>query len=497
MKRVVCIVLSEVLLFLTASCGKSPTPSEPSPQKAQTQPVYTAKPARWSKQEAVFVSLSADGAPTQIRVTDRIRTDIPQVRVDDVSALRNIRDLKGGLIPQTNGVTLAWHMPTTELYYTGESDKALPVDVHITYALNGKAVDAETLQGKSGVVSVRVQAVNHHRQGEVYTPFLLAGGMLLPQDAADVTLEHGGSFGDGNRDLAFGVLLPGMAQNLGLTDTDLLPDSFSVSFQTSRYRQPEMYFLLLPLSTLQLGDALSSVFGASDLPQFDLSAMTKELRQFDAATLTQLIRQLPQSSSLLQTASQAMTAYEAEQPLLDVLQTYLTAENAQLLSETIDSLSGTSLKEYAALLKEPAFIALLADMSTVSAAFSRLIPVLSSMIDALNTPQVRAAIQKLPDTMEKLNALSAAVEQNGQLLRTLTDFSESGAMGQLTALFSSVQTTLDSGALDTLLSLSGRAQELQNRLQATLEAGKKYGIFTDAPQDAETSVYFVLKVDHL
>ena len=212
--------------------------------------------------------------------------------------------------------------------------------------------------------------------------------------------------------------------------------------------------------------------------------------------MTTLLQQLPQSASLLRTASQAMTAYAAEQPFLDVLQTYLTAENAQLLAETIDSLSGTSLKEYAALLQDPTFISLLADMGTVSAAFSRLIPVLSSMIDALNAPQVREAIRLLPDTMEKLDALSGAVEQNGPLLQTLTDFSDSGAMGRLTMLFASVQTTLESGALDTLQSLAGRADDLQKRLEATLEAGKNYGIFTDAPQDAETSVYFVLKVDH-
>ena len=486
-----------MLIFLTASCGKTPeSPSGPSAEKGQSQEVYTARPARWSKQEAVFVTLSKSGAPTQIRVTDRIRTDAPQVRVDDVSALRNIRDLKGSLVPETNGVALTWHMPSTELYYTGETDKTPPVSVRISYTLNGQPVEAEALMGKSGIIGIRVQAENLHRTGDVYTPFLFAGGVLLPQDVSDVTVEHGGSFGDGTHDIAFGLLLPGMAQNLGLNDpADVLPESFTITYHTANYRPGEMYFLLLPLSTLQVSDALSSVFGSLDLPQIDLSAVLPQLGQFDSENLTALLRQLPQSTSLLRTASQAMTAYAAEQPLLDVLQTYLTAENAQLLSETIDSLSGTSLKEYAALLQEPAFIALLADMSTVSSAFSRLIPVLSSMIDDLNAPQVREAIRLLPDTMTKLDDLSATIEQNEQLLRTLTDFSESGAMTQMTSLFSSLQATLESGALDTLRSLAGRADDLQTRLEATLEAGKKYGIFTDAPQDAETSVYFVFKVD--
>ena len=89
--------------------------------------------------------------------------------------------------------------------------------------------------------------------------------MILPENASDVSVVHGGSFGDGSREVAFGVLLPGMAQDLGLTDSDLLPDNFTITFQTTRFQIGEMYFVLLPLSTLQMEDALSSVFGALDL----------------------------------------------------------------------------------------------------------------------------------------------------------------------------------------------------------------------------------------
>lgn len=498
MKRVVCFALCGVLLFLSASCGKKTSPSSPDEQQTQPQATYTARPARWSKHEAVYVTLTPTGKPTRIRVTDRIQTDVSQVRVDDLSALRNIRDIRGVVQPVTDGLNVTWHMPTTELYYSGESDKALPVLLRISYTLDGQTVDPAALKGRAGTVCVRVQAANQHRQGDLFTPFLLAGGMLLPEDAADVTVEHGGSFGDGSREAAFGVMLPGMAQDLGLDSEDLLPDSFSVTFRTARFSVGEMYFLLLPLSTLQLEDALSSVFGALELPQIDLAPLLTQLRSFsDSAELTALLRQLPQSASLLRAASQAMTAYTSAQPLLDVLQTYLTAENAQLLSATIDKLSGTSLQEYAVLLENPTFLALVADMGTVSAAFADLVPVLSSMIDALNAPAVREAIRTLPDTMAKLDALSDAIVQNEQLLGTLTGFSDSGAMQQLTALYSSVQTTIESGAIDALQTLAGRADSLQKRVEQVIEAGKKYGIYTAAPQDAETSVYFVLKVDQL
>lgn len=497
MKRAFCFLLTCILLFLTASCGKSPQKQTRGETEKQAQPqaAYTAKPSRWSKKEAVFVTLLPTGEPKSVRVTDRITTDRAEVRVDDLSILRNIRNLKGTETPVTDGVNLTWHMPTQELYYTGETDKLPPVLLSISYTLDGKAVEPDALRGKSGTVGMRVRAKNTLQNGDLCTPFLLAGGTILPRDAREVRVENGGTLGDGSRDAAFSLMLPGVAQSLGLADTKLLPETFTVTFRTEKFTPCEWYFVLLPLSTLQLEDALRSAFGDLELPQFDASPVLSALRGFDGAQIRDILQKLPQSASLFRTAGDAMQAYEAEQPLLDVLQTYLTQENAALLQQTIDSLSGTTLQEYARLMQDPAFLSLLSDMSAASAAFSGLIPVLMAFLSDLSAPQVRAAIAALPDTMAKLRALTDALEQNGQFLQSLTDFSESGALGQFASLLASVQSMLDSGAIDTLQSLAGRTDKLQERLSALLEEGKKYGVFTAAPQDAETSVYFVFKTD--
>ena len=493
MKRFLCCILVCVFLFLTASCGKQPQRQTPQPEQAQPQKTYTARPSRWSKKEAVFVTLSSSGEPKEVRVTDRINTDLPQVRVDDVSTLRNIRNLKGTEEPVTDGINLTWHMPTQELYYTGDTDKQPPVLLSIDYTLDGEAVAPEALQGKSGTVGIRVQTKNTQKNGDLCTPFLLAGGTILPEDALDVQTQNGGSLGDGNHDAAFTLLFPGMADCLGLADTKLLPDAFTVTFRTARFTPVEWYFVLLPLSTLQLEDALRAVFGAEELPQFDMSPLLTALHGCDGAQIRDLLEKLPQSASLFRTARDAMQAYEAEQPLLSVLQTYLTQENAALLAQTLDSLSGTTLQEYATLLQNPAFISLLSDMGAVSAAFADLIPVLSAFLADLSTPQVRTAISALPDTMQKLSALTYALTRNGPFLQTITDFSESGVLTQFASLLESVQSMLDSGALETMQRIAGQTDRLQEKLTVLLEEGKKYGIFTAAPQDAETSVYFVFK----
>ena len=495
MKRFFCCLTAAVFVFLTAACGKTEPPDVRENGGAQTKmPTYTAYPSSLQKREAVFVSLTPDGGVQSVSVTDRLLTDVPEVQVRDVSILRDVRNLKGDEVPVRDGVELTWHMQSTQLYYSGTTDKSLPVSLSIRYFLNGQPTDFAALQGKRGDVRIEVTAVNR-TASDSFVPFLLAGGTILGDGASQITVENGGTLGDGNRDVVFGVLLPGMNAALGQSgDSALLPERFSVSYRTDACRIDSLYFAMVPLSTAKLSEAVESLFGAQNVPQLDFAPLLSQLRQFNANySLTDFLQQSADSAALFRAAQQAMQGYSRTQPLLDVLQKYLTAENAALLQETIDSLSGASLGAYAALVQDPLFISLMADMSTVSAAFTKLIPTLTAMIADLQSDDVRSAISALPDTMEKLQTLTALLQENGQFLDTLTDFTQNGGLSQFTSLLQSVQSMLDSDALETLQSLSGRAGELEEKLTAVLQAGKEYGIFTSAPQDAVTSVYFILK----
>ena len=499
MKKCICICLCAVLLFLNG-CGKTPPPTETPAKQAQEQPVYNRVPHTLQKKETVFATLSATGTVQNIRVTDELRTDIPEVRVTDKSPLTNVRNIKGQETPVLQNGTVVWNMQQTQLFYSGTTQKPLPVAAHLRYYLNDREVQPEALKGERGRIRIEVTAENRLQRntdaGTLYTPFLLAGGALLAEDAQHITVQNGSTVGDGTHEIAFGILLPGMSESLGLSgEADFLPHSFSINFTTETYTPPEIYFVLLPLSTAQLGDAIRSVFGTKQLPKTDYTELFTSLKDFSAdGTVQAFLRDASNGTALFAAVGDAMDALSAEQPLLEVLQTYLTAENAELLKQTLDALSGTSLSEYAALLKEPAFMALLADMGVVSAAFTRLIPVLSAFVAALNTPQVRASIEAWPQSMAALQQLTDAVEQNRSFLDTVTRLSENGTMTKMAQLFTSVQSVLQSGTLETITALSERADALEDRLTAVLDAGKAYGIFTDAPEDAETSVYFVLKV---
>ena len=491
MKKILCCILVMVLVCLTASCGKTPEQEKPSAPEAQ-QPTFTDLPATLAKKEAVFVTLSATGAVQSIEVTDRLITDAPQVRVEDITFLENIENVKGPEKAQIDGVNVTWHMQSNQLYYTGKTNKQLPVELQITYFLNGAPVEIGALRGKAGTVRIEVTAENTQRHGNLYTPFLVVGGAVI-ENAHTLQVTNGASLGDGNKDIAFGVLLPGMNKSLDF-EKELLPERFSISFETDKFSLSDLYFAMVPLSTAKLSEAVSSVFGALDLPELDFSELLMALKDFGQnGDVQDFLQTAPESVTLFQTAAKAMRSFETVQPLLHVLQKYLTAENAQLLQQTLDSLTATSMEEYLSLLEDPTFVALITDMGAVSAAFTDLIPVITSLLTELNSDEVRASLQALPGTMESLQALTAAVEENAQWLNTLTTLSDNGAITQFSALLQSVQGIVESGALQTLTDLSGKVGDLEARLHAVLELGKNYSIFTVAPQDAVTSVYFVFK----
>lgn len=493
MKKIWCLLLAVMLVCLAASCAKVSEETKPSVSEAK-QPTFTNTPARLAKKEAVFATLSPTGTVRSVQVTDRLMTDVPQVRVEDITFLENIENVKGPEKAQIDGVNVTWHMQSNQLYYTGKTNKQLPVELHISYSLNGTPLEIEDLRGKAGKVRIEVRAENTMQHGNLYTPFLVVGGAVI-ENAHSVQATNGSSLGDGNKDIAFGVMLPGMNKSLQL-EKELLPEQFSVTFETDNFSVSDLYFAIVPLSTAKLSDAVAGVFGALDMPELDFSQLLMDLKNFGQnEEVRSFLQTAPQSVTLFQTAAETMRNFEKVQPLLRVLQKYLTAENAKLLQETLDSLTSASLEDYLSLMQDPTFQALLANMGAVSAAFSDLIPIMTAMLAELNTDAVRTSLQALPQMLQSLNTLTQTVEKNAQWLDTLTTLADNGAITQFSALLQSVQGIVESGALEALSDLSGKADELEARLTAVLELGKNYSIFTAAPKDAVTSVYFVLKAE--
>lgn len=106
-----------------------------------------------------------------------------------------------------------------------EEESDLPVDIKISYTLDGKAVTPEELSGKSGHVTIRFDYTNNARSevmvnGEkesMYVPFTVVSGLLLDNKKfSNVEIKNGKIVDDGNRTIALGLSFPGLSENLNV-----------------------------------------------------------------------------------------------------------------------------------------------------------------------------------------------------------------------------------------------------------------------------------------
>ena len=145
----------------------------------------------------------------------------------DESILKEIKNVKGDETFTENGDQLTWNTAGEDIYYQGTTDKELPVSVKLTYFLDGKEVKPDELKGKSGHLKIQVQYTNNEKktvtvdgkEEEVYTPFVMMTGMILPNETfSNVTIDNGKVISDGSRNIVVGFGMPGLKDSLDLDE---------------------------------------------------------------------------------------------------------------------------------------------------------------------------------------------------------------------------------------------------------------------------------------
>ena len=123
---------------------------------------------------------------------------------------------------------MVWAADGNDIYYQGETSQELPVSVKMTYFLDGREISAADLAGKSGKVKIRIDYTNNSsrnakingKKETIYTPFMMATGMILPTDTfTNVEVTNGKVISDGNKNIVFGFAMPGMQESLGVDST--------------------------------------------------------------------------------------------------------------------------------------------------------------------------------------------------------------------------------------------------------------------------------------
>lgn len=288
-KRIVASVLSLALvtgsLVFSGFSYAEDKQSGKSKGKAQTSSQIIDKVGKGEKDETVYVIAGSDGSPEKIIVSEWLKNTEKASKLEDSSELKNIKNVKDNakyVIDKDN--MKVWTAEGKDVYYQGEIDKKLPVDISVSYTLDGKNVSAKELAGKSGRVTIKYSYKNNEARtvnvdGQsltTYVPFSVVTGLVLDDKAfSNVEVTNGRVINDGKRNIVMGFALPGMKENLGDAANSLnLPETFEVTADVKNFSvETSISVVSSELFANVSSDKLSSLDGIkSQLDEFANSA---------------------------------------------------------------------------------------------------------------------------------------------------------------------------------------------------------------------------------
>ena len=260
----------------------------------QTTTINVSAEAETSKDETVYVLAGADGTVQKIIVSDWIKNAMATDSLDDKTELSDIENIKGDESFTLGGDnSCVWDAQGNDIYYQGNIEKELPVQMSVCYTLDGQAIAPEALAGQSGHVTIRFDYQNMQyeevlldgKTEKIYVPFTMLTGMLLDTEVfRNVTISNGKLINDGDRIAVVGIAFPGLQEDLAISKEKLdIPDYVEISADVENFEMG----MTMTLATTEL-------FGAIDSDKLDLHELSDAM-----AELTDAMGQLMDGSSQL------------------------------------------------------------------------------------------------------------------------------------------------------------------------------------------------------
>ena len=484
-----------------------------------TQQAYTTMAQNAKKEETIYINTTSDGTVYKVYVTDWLHTDTPQVRIADVSNLSDIQNVKTLTEPVRENDTLYWDMDTTDLYYSGITEQQPPVTFTIKYFLEGQEMSAEDIAGRKGNVAIQITVHNSLKKeitvsGKTYTvtcPMLVAGGTILPEETfTNIAVDYGTTMSDGAKQIVFFTGIPGMDESLGLSDLDIslldkamYTDTYTVTAYTECFSLGNLMFAALPLSsvgTLGNGGTVDSIDSLKEVLS-DVEKIQTALNGLDMQkTIDLLYGDTNKIESLMRVVAEATKLYSENEKMLKVLGGYMTEENMAKLDKLVKDLNNTDLDAIAQTLSDPKMKQLLqllpklseslADMAVLAEDLNDVMPIYESLAKDMEDPEIQKSIENLPQTLEKLNEMVAVLEENRALLEQLGALASEDKSAQVEVLVNTAEKYAGASALS-----EAQSKALAARVEAWINYGNEYTIFTRKTEQMTSSVLFTYKTD--
>lgn len=514
-KRIIALLLAAMMLLCTACSGKGDDATTTNDgQDEYIQPSYDTAAGSVTKTETVYVNLKANGDVSKVSVSDWLHTDKNEVYVDDMSDLENITNVKSKVTPVTDGEKLRWNMPDTDLYYSGTTDRELPISVQLKYYLDGKEIKPEDLAGKSGEVKIDIKMINNAskdgfvngKKHKVYLPMLVVGGMVLPEGTfSGVTVKNGQSIGDGSKEIVVFTGMPGFSESLGFSEKDLgdlgglvIGSEASVTATVENFSLGNLYFAALPIASLNLDIAAPETVDDLKSTLAALKTFQNALNKIDPDKLLySMITDKDKVTTLMNTLTKTIEVYKKNQNLVKMLGKYATPENAEAIKTLLESLNDPDVQNALKILADPTVQKLFNKLPGIMEGFEAVSPLLNEMQADLAKPEVKAELDNLPETMKTLSEISDTLNANSKEINAIVALLSDDGTDMVNTLLESIDLDDFKGLGDKYGDLVSDGDVLVALAQEWLNYGKDYGLFTKSAEGMKTSLSFILTTESI
>ena len=227
------------------------------------------------KDEKVYVVTDGDGSVSEVTVSDWLQNEDNYATLIDKTNLSDVVNVKGNEEISVSNGKLTIDAEGNDIYYQGTSNEELPLDMTITYKLDGKEISANELEGASGKLEINIaytdNAVTQVNGKSVTVPFLAVEEMMVSSDKfSNVEVSGGKVMTNGDNVIVIGYAMPGLADAVDtdalsdVTDTDLADKIPSEITITADVEDCEIDSMMGMYSASMMGELFEKVEDESD-----------------------------------------------------------------------------------------------------------------------------------------------------------------------------------------------------------------------------------------
>lgn len=207
-----------------------------------------------SKEETVYGKLDSNGIIKNVFVNEHLINNDKLDTINDYTELKNILNLNGDETYDLKDSKIIWNANENDIFYQGNYEGTLPINLNITYKLDGKEMKASDMLGKSGKVEIIVKYTNNDKHNmfingkyeTIYTPFVITFGTSIDEkNNQNITINNGKVVSNGTKNFIVGLSTPGLYESLKVSNLKGL-DTIKISYDTTSFELGPIYSIITP-----------------------------------------------------------------------------------------------------------------------------------------------------------------------------------------------------------------------------------------------------------